>query len=156
MTFFLSQQLHIYNDEFAQPSFTPFECFDVTRCSLWETNAFLMRSGASLRLAWVRTCSCRFSGLIVPTEGHAPCRTLAVKNPQKTFFCLISLPCLQCSRGGVSVSLPLGLKRASTSQKTLHTTQTEAISYKNDPACDRCYGCGTTSGTTIALDWLPF
>lgn len=83
---FFSQQLHIYNDEFVKPSFTSFECFDVTRCSLWETNAFLMRSGASLRLARVRTCSCRLSGLIVPTEGYAPCWTLAVKNPQKTFF----------------------------------------------------------------------
>lgn len=25
--FFLGQQLHIYNDEFAKPSFAPFECF---------------------------------------------------------------------------------------------------------------------------------
>lgn len=86
---FFSQQLHIYNDEFTKPSFTPFECFDVTRCSLWETNAFLMHFAAALRLTRVRTCSCRHSGLIVPTEGHVLCRTLTVKKPQKTFFCWI-------------------------------------------------------------------
>lgn len=74
-----SQQLHIYKDNFTKPSFAPFECFDITRCSLWETNAFLMRFAAALRLTRVCTCSCRHSGLFVPTEGHVLCRTLTVK-----------------------------------------------------------------------------
>lgn len=64
---FFSQQLHIYNDEFTKLSFIPSECFDVTRCCLWETNAFLMRFAA----AQINTgADVQHSGLIVPTEGH--------------------------------------------------------------------------------------